>query len=58
MYKSIENPAINSVVINGTLLGLDMREGKSAAEIEAVWEDDVKHFIEYRRPYLLYPDNL
>ena len=32
MYKSIEIPAINSVVINGTLLGLDMREGKSAAE--------------------------
>ena len=35
-----------------------IHEGKSAAEIEAVWEDDVKHFIEYRRPYLLYPDNL
>ena len=32
MYKSIETPAINSVVINGTLLGLDMREGKSAPE--------------------------
>ena len=35
-----------------------IHEGKSAAEIEAVWEEDVKHFIEYRKPYLLYPDNL
>ena len=30
MYKSIDTPALNSVVINGALLGLDMREGKSA----------------------------
>lgn len=31
MFKSIDIPAQNSVVINGALLNLDMREGKSAA---------------------------
>ena len=30
MYKSIDTPALNSVVVNGALLGLDLREGKSA----------------------------
>ena len=30
MYKSIDNPALNSVVVNGALLGLDLREGKSS----------------------------
>lgn len=31
MFKSIETPALNSVVINGALLGLDLRDGKSSA---------------------------
>ena len=31
MFKSIDTPALNSVVVNGALLGLDLREGKSAA---------------------------
>lgn len=30
-------------------------EGKSAGEIEAVWEDDVASFKELRKQYLLYP---
>ena len=30
MFKSIDTPALNSVVVNGALLGLDLREGKSA----------------------------
>lgn len=30
MFKSIDTPALNSVVVSGTLLGLDLREGKSA----------------------------
>ena len=31
MFKSIDVPALNSVVVSGALLGLDLREGKSAA---------------------------
>ncbi len=31
-------------------------EGKSAAEIKAMWADDVKKFKEQRKPYLLYPE--
>ena len=30
MYKSTDTPALNSVVVNGALLGLDLREGKSS----------------------------
>ena len=30
--------------------------GKSADEIRAMWQDDVKRFKEQRRPYLLYPE--
>ena len=30
--------------------------GKSADEIRARWQDDVKRFKEQRRPYLLYPE--
>ena len=30
MYKSIDTPALNSVVISGALLGLELREGKSS----------------------------
>lgn len=33
-----------------------IKEGKSAAEIEATWADDVKKFKEQRRPYLLYKE--
>ena len=31
MFRSIETPAQNSVVINGSLLGFDLREGKTSA---------------------------
>jgi len=31
-------------------------EGKSAQEIKAMWQDDVKRFKEQRRPYLLYKE--
>ena len=34
-----------------------IKEGKSAAEIKAMWKDDVEKFREQRRPYLLYPEN-
>lgn len=30
MFKSIDTPALNSVVVSGALLGLDLREGKSS----------------------------
>ena len=33
-----------------------IQEGKSADEIRARWQDDVKRFKEQRRPYLLYPE--
>lgn len=33
-----------------------IKEGKSTAEIEATWADDVKKFKEQRRPYLLYKE--
>lgn len=33
-----------------------IKEGKSAAEIEAMWTDDVARFKEQRRPYLLYEE--
>lgn len=33
-----------------------IREGKSAAEIRALWQDDVKAFRARREPYLLYPE--
>lgn len=41
------------------LIGVDyvekmIMEGKSAREIKAVWKKDVEHFIQQRRPYLLY----
>jgi uncharacterized protein YbbC (DUF1343 family) len=32
-----------------------IKENKSAAEIKAMWADDVAKFKEQRRPYLLYP---
>ena len=31
-------------------------EGKSAQDIKAMWQDDVKRFKEQRRPYLLYKE--
>ena len=34
-----------------------IKEGKSAAEIKAMWADDVARFKVQRRPYLLYPEN-
>lgn len=34
-----------------------IKEGKSAAEIKAMWTGDVAKFKEQRRPYLLYPEN-
>ena len=34
-----------------------IQQGKTAAEIRAMWQDDVKRFKEQRRPYLLYPEN-
>lgn len=33
-----------------------IKEGKSADEIKAMWQDDVKKFKEQRRPYLLYAE--
>ena len=33
-----------------------IQQGKSADEIRACWQDDVKRFKEQRRPYLLYPE--
>lgn len=33
-----------------------IREGKSAAEIRALWQDDIKAFRARREPYLLYPE--
>ncbi|MBQ5774647.1 MAG: DUF1343 domain-containing protein, partial [Paludibacteraceae bacterium] len=30
--------------------------GKTAEEIKATWEDDVKQFIIQRKPYLLYEE--
>ncbi len=43
------------------LIGVDyvrkmILEGKSANEIKAVWQEDVKSFIQQRKPYLLYDD--
>jgi uncharacterized protein YbbC (DUF1343 family) len=43
------------------LIGVDyvrkmIKEGKSAAEIRAMWQDDVAKFKQQRRPYLLYPE--
>lgn len=32
-----------------------IKENKSAAEIKAMWADDIAKFKEQRRPYLLYP---
>lgn len=34
-----------------------IKEGKSAAEIKAMWADDVAKFKIQRKPYLLYPEN-
>jgi uncharacterized protein YbbC (DUF1343 family) len=34
-----------------------IKQGKSAAEIKAMWADDVEKFKIQRRPYLLYPEN-
>ena len=44
------------------LIGTDyvrkmIKEGKSADEIKASWQNDVQKFKEQRKPYLLYPDN-
>ena len=41
------------------LVGVDyvrkmIEDGKSAEEIKAMWQDDVKKFKEQRKPYLLY----
>ena len=33
-----------------------IREGKSAEEIRALWQDDIKAFRARREPYLLYPE--
>ena len=33
-----------------------IKEGKSADEIKAMWQDDVKKFKEQRKPYLLYAE--
>ena len=33
-----------------------IREGKSAAEIRTLWQDDIKAFRARREPYLLYPE--
>ena len=35
---------------------LGLEQGRSAAELEASWEDDLRHFLEMRREFLLYPD--
>lgn len=40
---------------NGTIRKM-IKEGKSAAEIEATWKDDVAKFKEERKPYLLYAE--
>ena len=34
-----------------------IKEGKSAEQIKAMWQDDVAKFKEQRKPYLLYPEN-
>ena len=34
-----------------------IKEGKTTAEIKAMWAGDVAKFKEQRRPYLLYPEN-
>ena len=34
-----------------------IKDGKTAAEIKAMWAGDVAKFKEQRRPYLLYPEN-
>lgn len=33
-----------------------IEDGKSAEEIKAMWQDDVKKFKEQRKPYLLYEE--
>ncbi|MBR6489950.1 MAG: DUF1343 domain-containing protein, partial [Muribaculaceae bacterium] len=33
-----------------------IQAGKSANEIRAMWQDDVKNFKEQRKPYLLYKE--
>jgi uncharacterized protein YbbC (DUF1343 family) len=43
------------------LIGVDyvrkmIKEGKSADEIRAAWQDDVKQFKQQRKPYLLYAE--
>ena len=43
------------------LIGVDyvrkmIEDGKSAEEIKAMWQDDVKKFKEQRKPYLLYEE--
>lgn len=34
-----------------------IKQGKSAAEIKAMWAEDVKSFKAQRKPYLLYPES-
>jgi len=34
----------------------DIRAGRSLAEIEASWQDDLNHYLELRQKYLLYPE--
>ena len=43
------------------LIGVDyvrsmIEEGKSAQQIQARWQDDVKKFKHQRKPYLLYKE--
>jgi uncharacterized protein YbbC (DUF1343 family) len=33
-----------------------IKEGKSADEIKAMWQDDVAKFKKQRKPYLLYAE--
>ncbi|MBR5115986.1 MAG: DUF1343 domain-containing protein [Lachnospiraceae bacterium] len=38
-------------------LRIMVEEGKTAEEIKASWQDDIRTFREQRKPYLLYEDN-
>ena len=35
---------------------LGLEQGRSAAELEASWQGDLRHFLEMRREFLLYPE--
>lgn len=45
-----------NLLIGDRRVALMIREGKSAAEIRALWQDDIKAFRARREPYLLYPE--